>query len=142
MIDPAAKDNVILLPDPGYPAYYRGGLFAGGRPIAIPLQGDYIFRPWEIEEELLRQCRLIWLNSPHNPSGAVMSLDDLQRTAELCRRYDILLVSDECYADIYTEEAPHSILECGLVISQFTSNVSFQSSALLSSGTLNSPRMI
>lgn len=114
VIDPFAEDKVILLPDPGYPAYYRGGLFAGGEPIAIPLCGDYIFRPWDIDETLLKRCRLMWINTPHNPSGAVMSLQDLQRTAELCRRYDILLVSDECYADIYSQQAPHSILECGL----------------------------
>ena len=64
----------------------------------------------------MRKCRLLWINSPHNPSGAVMSLEDLERTAELCRNHDILLVSDECYADIYSvdAEAPHSILECGL----------------------------
>jgi LL-diaminopimelate aminotransferase len=114
VIDPSANDNVILLPDPGYPAYYRGGLFAGGEPIPVPLSGDYIFRPWELDESLLKRCRLLWINSPHNPSGSVMTLAELQRTAELCRAYDILLVSDECYADIYSSEAPHSILECGL----------------------------
>lgn len=114
LIDPNAPDRNIIFPDPGYPVCYRGALFAGGTPIAIPLSGDYIFRPWELDDELLRDCRLMWINSPHNPSGAVMSLDDLQRTADLCREYDIVLVSDECYADLYTSEPPHSILECGL----------------------------
>ena len=114
VIDPFADDKVILFPDPGYPVYHRGGFFAGGEPVAVPLRDDFVFRAWELDPALLERCRLLWINSPHNPSGAVMSLSDLQRTAELCRKYDILLVNDECYADIYCHEAPHSILECGL----------------------------
>ena len=43
-----------------------------------------------------------------------MSLDDLEQTVEVCRRFDILLAADETYADIYTQEPPHSVLECGL----------------------------
>ncbi len=114
IIDPDADDRTVIFPDPGYPVCYRGALFAGGHPVAVPLEGDYIFRPWTLDEGLLKSCRLMWINSPHNPSGAVMSLEDLQRTAEVCRKYDIVLVSDECYADLYTTEPPHSILECGL----------------------------
>ena len=116
LIDPKASDRKVIFPDPGYPVCERGALFAGGEPIAIPLSGDFVFRPWELDPGLLRQTRLLWINSPHNPSGAVMSLDDLHRTAEVCRKYDILLASDECYADVYSPnvEPPHSILECGL----------------------------
>lgn len=113
-IDRHAEDNWVVFPDPGYPVCYRGTLFAGGTPVPVPLQDDYIFRPWELDVSILEKCRLLWINSPHNPSGAVMSLDDLHRTAEVCRKYDIVLVSDECYADMYTTDPPHSILECGL----------------------------
>jgi LL-diaminopimelate aminotransferase len=114
LIDPSAPDRLVVFPDPGYPAYYRGTIFAGGTPHGVSLSGDYIFRPWTLEPSILDQTRLLWLNTPHNPSGAVMSLDDLQRTAEVCRQYDILCVSDETYADIYFSKPPHSILECGL----------------------------
>ena len=114
IIDPNATDRSVIFPDPGYPVCYRGALFAGGNPIAVPLSGDHIFRPWDLDSSVLKDCRLMWINSPHNPSGAVMSLEDLQRTADVCREYDIVLVSDECYADLYTSEPPHSILECGL----------------------------
>lgn len=116
LIDPKASDRKVIFSDPGYPVCERGALFAGGEPIAIPLSGDFVFRPWELDVELLKQTRLLWINSPHNPSGAVMSLDDLHRTADLCRKYDILLAADECYADMYSPnvEPPHSILECGL----------------------------
>ena len=114
VIDPKADDRLVVFADPGYPAYYRGAIFAGAEPYAVGLEGDYIFRPWTLPESVLRRTRLLWLNSPHNPSGAVMSLEALQQTADLCRHYDILCVSDETYADIYSDVPPHSILECGL----------------------------
>ena len=113
-IDPQASDRYVLFPDPGYPAYYRGALFAGGIPKAIALEGDYVFRPWTLDPELLKKTRMIWINSPHNPSGVSMSRADLEQTAELCREYDIVCVSDETYADIYSEEPPSSLLEGNL----------------------------
>ncbi|MEC7988203.1 MAG: pyridoxal phosphate-dependent aminotransferase [Myxococcota bacterium] len=113
-IDPRVDDRYIVFPDPGYPAYMRGAKFAGAIPYSVSLDGDYIFRPWLLDEELLRKTRVIWLNSPHNPSGVCMSLDDLHRTADVCRKYDIVCISDETYADIYHQQRPHSILECGL----------------------------
>jgi succinyldiaminopimelate transaminase len=114
VIDPNVEDRIVVFPDPGYPAYHRGALFAGGISYPVALQDDYIFRPWELDEDVLKKTRLMWLNSPHNPSGVVMGLDDLQRIADLCRKYDILCVSDETYADIYDNEPPASILETGL----------------------------
>ena len=114
VIDKDAPDNLVIFPDPGYPAYQRGALFAGGQPYAVALEDDHVFRPWLLPEDVLKRARMMWINSPHNPSGAVTSLADLQRIADLCRKHDILLVSDETYADVYQgDDAPHSILECG-----------------------------
>lgn len=116
IIDPAAPDRKVIFPDPGYPVWQRGTLFAGGEAMAVPLSGDFVFRPWELDPEILKQTRILWINSPHNPSGAVMSWKDIERTVALCLEYDILLASDECYADIYSPsvEPPHSVLEFGL----------------------------
>ncbi len=111
VVDPAAPDRLVVFPDPGYPACARGALFAGGEAHAVPLSGDHVFRPWTLPPSLLEKTRLLWINTPHNPSGAVTSLDDLARTVEVCQKYDILLVSDETYADIYSDERPHSVLE-------------------------------
>jgi len=113
VIDRDAPDRGVVFPDPGYPAYQRGALFAGAEAIAVQLSGDHILRPWTLPDAVVERTRLIWLNSPHNPSGAVMSLSDLQRAADFCRERDILLVSDETYADIYHSAPPHSLLECG-----------------------------
>ena len=114
VVDAAADDRGVVFPDPGYPAYQRGALFAGGEAIAIPLSGDHILRPWTLHRDIIDRTRMIWLNSPHNPSGAVMGLDDLKRAADFCRRHDILLVSDETYADVYQSQPPHSLLEAGV----------------------------
>lgn len=111
VIDPHAPDRGVVFPDPGYSVYYRGTVLAGGEPIPQRLDGDFVQRPWLLPDEVLRRTRLLWINSPHNPSGAVMSRDDLRRTWELCRSHDILLVSDECYLDVWFDEKPTSILE-------------------------------
>ncbi len=116
VIDAHAADRTVVFPDPGYQAYVRGCLFAGGEPHAVPLSGDFVFRPWELPSDLLRRTRLMWINSPHNPTGAVTRLPELQRIHALCREHDILLVNDECYADIWVadDDRPHSLLEAGV----------------------------
>jgi LL-diaminopimelate aminotransferase len=111
VIDPAAEDRVVVFPDPGYAAYKRGCLFAGGIAHPVELGGDFRQRFWDVPPEILAKTRMLWINTPHNPSGAFMSRDELRRTWEVCREYDILLCSDECYADVYDDEPPPSLLE-------------------------------
>jgi succinyldiaminopimelate transaminase len=111
VIDPTAEDRLVAFPDPGYPAYERGALFCGGEPYPVRLSGDFVFRPHELPVEILRRTRMIWINTPHNPTGAVMSRDDLMRAAEVCEAHGILLASDETYADVYQDERPHSLCE-------------------------------
>ncbi len=111
VIDPHASDRGVVYPDPGYSVYHRGALFAGGEPIPQKLSGDFVQRPWELPEEVLRRTRILFVTTPHNPCGSVMSLDDLRRTAEVCRAHDILLVSDECYADTWFDTPPPSVLQ-------------------------------
>ena len=115
VVDVHARDRGVAFPDPGYPAYQRGVLFAGGEAVAVPLAGDHVLRPWELPEETVDRLRMIWINTPHNPSGAVTSLQDLQRSADFCRERGILLVSDESYADVWFHgEPPASLLQTGL----------------------------
>ncbi|MFH1467603.1 MAG: aminotransferase class I/II-fold pyridoxal phosphate-dependent enzyme [Pseudomonadota bacterium] len=113
VIDPTAPDRTVLFPDPSYPAYERGTRFAGGTPHAVALGADWRFRPWELPARVLDQTRLIFINSPHNPSGVVTPLEDLRRLHALCVERDILLVADECYADLYDEAPPPSALQVG-----------------------------
>jgi succinyldiaminopimelate transaminase len=113
VVDPGAEDRTVVFPDPGYPAYQRGTLFAGGEAHAVQLSGDHVLRPKDLPAEVVAKTRLIWLNHPHNPSGAVTPLVDLAEAADFCRAHDILLASDETYTDVYRADPPHSVLECG-----------------------------
>lgn len=111
VIDEAAPDKTVVFPDPGYSVYYRGVAMAGGTPYPQKLEGDFIQRIWELPKDVLKNTRMAWINSPHNPTGAVMSKDDLRRTWETCREYDILLCSDETYMDVWYDTPPVSLLE-------------------------------
>ena len=110
-VDPDAPDRTVVFPDPGYSVYYRGAVLAGGDPHPQALSGDYVQRVWELPVDVMKRTRLVWINTPHNPSGAVMSEDDLRRTWDVCRTHDILLASDECYMDVWFERPPPSLLQ-------------------------------
>ena len=62
-------------------------------------------------EELDPKVRALWINHPHNPTGATASYEYLEKVAAFCREHDVLLFSDECYNDLYSGEPPPSILE-------------------------------
>lgn len=113
-IEPGAGD-VVVFPSPGYPVYERGALFAGADPRAVLLDGDFVLRAADIPDDTWAEARLLWTCSPHNPSGAVTSRDDLGELYQKCRDHDVLLLSDECYTDTYEEAAfptgPTSVLE-------------------------------
>src|SRR5215217_3654183 len=95
---------------PGYPVYERGCLFAGGEPAPVRLKAEDGFR-LGMEEIDPGRVRALWINHPHNPTGATASYDYLEKVAAFCREHDLLLFSDECYNDLYSGEPPPSILE-------------------------------
>jgi LL-diaminopimelate aminotransferase len=100
----------VVYGTPGYPVYERGTLFAGGDALPVRLRGeDGFLLPLETVDP--GRTRILWLNYPHNPTGATTSYEYLEEVAGFCREHDILLFSDECYNDIYSGQAPPSILE-------------------------------
>lgn len=96
---------------PGYPIHERGIRFAGAEAIGIKLSGDFVLRPDDIDDSVWSRLRLLWTCSPHNPTGAVASRTDLQALYEACRQHDVLLLSDEPYTDLYSDDQPPSALE-------------------------------
>ena len=111
LIDRDAADRAVVYPSPGYPAWGRGAAFAGGEPVPVPLDARGTWQPWELPDELLERARLLYVCSPHNPSGATFTADELRATWERCRAHDVLLVSDECYVDLYDGEPTPSLLQ-------------------------------
>ena len=95
---------------PGYPVYERGTLFAGGDALPVELNSEngFLLDTDAVDPE---HIRIMWINYPHNPTGATASFEYLEEVAGFCREHDILLFSDECYNDIYSGEPPPSILE-------------------------------
>lgn len=108
-------DDVVVFPSPGYPVYERGSLFAGAVPQPVVLGGDFILRASDIPDGVWGRAKLVWICTPHNPSGAVTAKDDLADLYQRCQRSGAMLLSDECYADTYEDEAypdgPASLLQ-------------------------------
>lgn len=109
-VDREAGDAVVWA-TPGYPVYERGALFAGARGVPVPLGGDFVFRPDDVSERDWAAARLVWVCSPHNPTGAVTEREVLSEFIARCRESEAILCADECYADLYEDDPPASVLE-------------------------------
>ncbi len=109
-LHPSHERRGVAYGTPGYPVYERGTLFAGGEPLPVELERERGFM-LPVEEIDPEKTRAIWINYPHNPTGAAVTHEYLEKVAKFCRKHDILLFSDECYNDIYSGEPPPSILE-------------------------------
>ncbi len=93
--------DVALASDPGYPVYTGGPLLAGAEPVVLPLIPARGFRPdlEAIDPEHLRRARLIFLNYPNNPTGAVLPEGLFESVIELAREHEILVVHDNAYSE-------------------------------------------
>jgi LL-diaminopimelate aminotransferase len=109
IIDPG---DVVLCPSPGYPPYTRGALFSEGVPYQIPIRREngFLVDFSEIPLEVARKAKLLWLNYPNSPSGALADEKFYAQALEFSRKHDIIVASDEAYSEIYFGQPPISIL--------------------------------
>ena len=109
-IHPSHERRGVAYGTPGYPVYERGALFAGGEtlPVKLRKEEDFLLSTGALDPT---KTRALWINYPHNPTGATASRAYLEETAGFCREHDILLFSDECYNDVYSDAPPPSVLE-------------------------------
>ncbi len=125
--DPAG-DDVCLIPNPGYPPYTDGALLAGAEPYYLNISERSGFAPdlGEIPADIVARARILFVNSPHSPTGQVLSLDQLAEIVRFCLDNDILLVSDECYSELFYGDPPPSVLEvpesanCAIVLNSLS----------------------
>ena len=106
--------DVALVPDPGYPVYAMGTLFAGGESYMLPLteQNDWLPDLDAIPDDIARKAKLLWLNYPNNPTGAVTDLDYFSKAIEFAKTYDIAVMHDACYTEVaYDGYRPPSFLQ-------------------------------
>lgn len=96
------KGDYTLVPDPGYPVYKNATIFAGGIPYSMPLKEENGYLPDfdKIPEDIARKSKLMFLNYPNNPTGAVADLDFWKKAVVFCKKYDILLCSDMAYSEM------------------------------------------
>ncbi|MES2202151.1 MAG: LL-diaminopimelate aminotransferase [candidate division FCPU426 bacterium] len=110
-VDPG---DVVLCPDPGYPVYEASTHFVGGEVVRMPLLEKNGFLPdlSAIPAEKLKKAKLMWLNSPNNPTAAVAPLAYLTKVVAFCRQHKIILAHDMAYSEIYYNgKKPASVLQ-------------------------------
>ena len=102
-------DEVVLF-EPAYDAYAPDVAMAGGVPRYVRLQGPtFTFDPARLAAAFGPRTRALILNSPHNPTGKIFSREELEAIAQLCRAHDVIVISDEVYAEIYFDAPPTAI---------------------------------
>ena len=104
------EKTVVAIPEPAYPVYERGALFAGGRIVTVPLHETGwlpdldAFDAWD-------EIAVFWVCYPNNPTGAVAPLALYEELAERARRHGFLVCSDEAYSELWFDEPPVSALQ-------------------------------
>jgi LL-diaminopimelate aminotransferase len=98
-VDPG---DVVLCPSPGYPVYHNYTLLCGGEPYTLPLKAANGFLPdlAAIPEAMARRAKLLFLNYPNNPTGAIADHAFIEEAVAFCRKYDILLCHDNAYSEM------------------------------------------
>jgi N-succinyldiaminopimelate aminotransferase len=113
VLDAGSGKDVVLVPEPGYPVYERGALFAGAEVQTFPLLPGNGFLPDldAIDDDTWSRTALIWVCYPNNPTGAVAPLAFYERLAGVAREHDVLVCSDEAYTELWFDESPASALQ-------------------------------
>lgn len=107
--------RTVVIPTPAYPVYAAGARFAGGEIHETPLSSSsgWRFDPARVPESVWERTALLWLNVPHNPTGAMLDDAGYQQTLTLARRFGFWVAADEAYSEVYFDRRPRSALEFG-----------------------------
>lgn len=120
----------VLVPDPGFPTYYSAIKYCGAVPVAVPIYESNSFRlnPDDLRKRITSKTRLIIINSPSNPTGGVMTPEEIDEVARIAEEHDVYLLSDEIYArmifnggsSFHTPAARDKCLERTIIINGFS----------------------
>jgi len=108
IVDRSAQTQpAVLMPNPFYQIYEGAALLAGAEPVYLSCTADNGFIPdfEAVPAALWQRCQLLYICTPGNPTGAVMSVAQMQRLLNLAEQYDFVVASDECYSELYFDEA-------------------------------------
>lgn len=105
------KDDEVIFFEPAYDSYLPGILLNHAIPVPIELNAPSFSIPWdEVKNKITSKTKAIIINSPHNPSGAVLRQEDLSALKEICRDKNIFVISDEVYEHLIFENLQHHSL--------------------------------
>lgn len=112
VIDPG-KDSTTLMPNPFYQIYEGAALLAGSTPVFVPCPAATGFKPdfSVITNDEWARCEAVYLCSPGNPTGAIMTLDEYAYVINKSDEHGFVVISDECYSELYREVPPPGLLE-------------------------------
>ena len=97
-----APGDEVLIPEPCYVSYQACTILAGGIPVAVPAKQKNEFRitPAELEEHVTPRTKVLLIGYPNNPTGAIMTREDLLAIADFAQEHDLIVLSDEIYGDL------------------------------------------
>lgn len=100
----------VLVPDPSYVSYAPGVVFAGGVPVPVETrqEDDFRLKAESLEKAVTSRTKLLILPYPNNPTGAIMEKNDLEAVAEVVRKHDLLVISDEIYSELVYDGHSHT----------------------------------
>ncbi|MDI6691086.1 MAG: pyridoxal phosphate-dependent aminotransferase [Candidatus Bathyarchaeota archaeon] len=100
----------VLIPNPGFVCYEPSVLLAGGVPVHVPLREENSFKPSsdDVISRITKKSRVMILNYPNNPTGAVLSHEEAASLAKIAVEHDMIVISDEVYEKIVYDDAKHS----------------------------------
>ena len=101
----AGPGDEVIYPDPGFPVYESVALYAGAKPVPLPIleENNFRFTPDDLRARVTEKTRLLILNYPHNPTGGTLTRNELEAIAEIAVENDIIVLSDEVYAHMLFE---------------------------------------
>ena len=115
VIDSSKQDALVLMPNPFYQIYEGAAFLAGAQPYYLNTleQNGYLPDFDSVTEKTWQQCQLLYICSPGNPTGAVIDQKTHEKLINLAIKYDFIIASDECYSEIYADEAnpPQGLLQ-------------------------------
>lgn len=110
-IDPG---DIALVPDPAYPVYAIGTMFAGGESYYMPLtmESGFLPRLEDVPPHVAKKAKILWINYPNNPTAAVAEMDFYERVVDFAKRFDLVVCHDAPYTDVaFDDYVPLSFMQ-------------------------------
>ena len=107
----AGEGDEVIYPDPGFPVYESVTLYAGAKPVPLPIleENNFKFTIDDLKNRISKNTRLLILNYPHNPTGGTLTQEELEEIGDLAIENDFVILSDEVYANMLFEGTHISI---------------------------------